>query len=61
MNGVRLKAADTASDLVFGGYLNFNENIQDTDNYVLIVTCRNRSKNTHAHLPPVLWPLGSYF
>ena len=44
------------------GYLNlrfmFNENIQDTDNYVLIVLCRNHSisRNTHAHLPPVLWP-----
>ena len=64
MNGVRLKAADTASD---SGYVQvtlnnrfmFNEDIQDNDTYVLVVSCRNRSssRNTYAHLPPVLWRL----
>ena len=40
-----------------------NEDIKDTDNYVLIASCRNRSssRNTHAHIPPLLWPLGPYF
>ena len=41
----------------------FNEEIQYTDNYVLIVSCRNRSssRNTHADIPSVLWLLGPYF
>ena len=48
MNGVRVKAANTASDSeLCACYLNLrfmlNEDIQDTDNYVLIVSCRNRS------------------
>ena len=68
MNGVRLKAEDTAPDsgnfevICFPRFM-FSEDIEYTDNYVLIVSFRDRpsSRNTHADLTPVLWPLGPYF
>ena len=61
MNGVRLKAPDTASDswnveVICSPRFMFSEDIEDTDNHMLIVSCRDRScsRNFHADLPPVL-------
>ena len=61
MKGVTLKAQDTASDswnveVFCSPRFMFSEDIEDTDNHVLIVSCRGRSssRNTHADLPTVL-------
>ena len=61
MNGVRPKHPDTASDswnveVICSPRFIFSQDIEDTDNHVLIVSCSDRSSsgNTHADLPPVL-------